>query len=179
MVMDWKPIIAILATVAGTVLGWTLRGCGSGNHVAAVQVVDTVRVVEHVPEYIERQVPVYVKGKTIVFRDTVHTASGDTIHTFEAQPFTMQLDTVAANGDSISVQTSFPPPQISVAIKAMADTSTVRTRIVYIAPEREPWYVKPLYAAGGFVAGYGIRWMTEDSQTPQPITPTAAIKIRF
>ena len=160
--------------MAGVALGWWIKGCDSPEEIIR-EVRDTVTVVQHRPQIVEKEVPFYVKGDPVVYRDTIRTDDGerDTVREFIAQPFELSMDTVEADGDTIAVQVRSPPPTISLAIAPAPDTTLERTNIVHIPPPPKPWYEEPakagVYIGGGFLAGYVTRLLTEEScQNRQP-----------
>ncbi len=173
MNLNW--IISIIAALAGVTLGWFLKGCGAPE-TTVVERRDTVTVVQMLPEVIERRVPVVVRGDPIVFRDTVTINGVDTVTEFVAPPFAMRLDTVEADGDTINVLASHPPPRITITRRPPPDTTTTRTEYIHLPPPKEKWYAEPLKLGvtfgGGFLAGYLTRTFTHDDDKCRPLQTT-------
>lgn len=150
-----------------SLLGWYLWG--PSPSVPSVSVVrgpalvtvrhDTVVQVVPRPVVMVRNLPAKV-----VIMDSTPVAYADSGDTLIARPFAFTSDTIVGH-DTVSMQTTFPPPRHWLTWRAGPDSMRTMREIVTVEVERAPpWYVEAAKISLTFLAGYAIRAVTEPSR---------------
>lgn len=191
--MNVRNLQSLVALVIGFALGYLWHGCTNvcddpltEQTVTTTTIDSSLRVTPSLPIVVTESRPNVVRRPGIVTHvDTVRMA--DTIVRLDtiliSEPFVMTLDTITDRGDTVTAITSFPPPEMSIAVRSRPDTAMDRTRIVVVdrpVPQKQSWWVEPakagVYIGGGFLAGYITRLATEDNECTQVINQIPAAR---